>query len=115
MSPVSTRGKFLEITLDDQSVLNYERRRLPGLQRGMLEQMDQDMEAGILLDDRKITTPTRMQCAQYVVMQLHRAIETDRTNKARLMCSWLATRMPDLKEIRISTNNKQISCEFVRN
>jgi len=107
-------NKYLEIILDDQSVLKYERRRLPGLQRSALDRMDEDMQAGIRIDDQVITDPARQQCALFVVTQLHQAIGSERSNKAMLMCSWLATRLPDLRQILISTNNDRITCEFIQ-
>lgn len=95
-------------------MLKYERRRIPGLQRSALDRMDEDMQAGIRLNDQVITEPALNQRAHYVVSKLHRAIESERNNKAILMCSWLATRMPDLHRIQIQTTHDQIACEFIQ-
>lgn len=113
-SDVVTMEDLLVIYINGESTLEYDRRkRLPGHQRAYLDKMDEKMDAGIELNQAHLAAPDTMQRAQYVAMHLVNALQNQSDAMAAAMCTYLATRLPDLKQVRAQVQGDEISAELV--
>jgi len=103
----------MAVLLDGVAQLEYDREKLlPDHQAAYLDKMDEKMSAGISIGDEEIRNPDINQRAQFVVANLVHAIKTDDEQVAGAMCSYLALRLPDLKQVKITENEGEVSIEF---
>ncbi len=101
------------VLLDGVAQLEYDRGKLlPDHQAIYLDKMDEKMAEGITLGDEEIKNPDVNQRAQFVVANLVHALKTDNEQVAGAMCSYLALRLPDLKQIKITDHAGEVSVEF---
>lgn len=104
---------IMGVLLDGVAQLEYDREKLlPDHQAAYLDKMDEKMAAGITVGDRNVKNPDIHQRAQFVVSNLLHALKTDNEQVAGAMCSYLALRMPDLKQIKITEQDGEVSIEF---
>lgn len=104
----------LVVVFNGQPVIEYDRnKRLPGQQRDYLERMDDDMAAGIDLNGEHITSPDTQQRAKFVAMQLVHAVIKNKDPMIAAMCAWLATRLPELKQVKADEHGEHISLDLV--
>ena len=61
---------------------------------------------------QNVENPDESQRAQFVVANLLHALKTDNEQVAGAMCSYLAIRMPDLKQLKINEQGEEVSIEF---
>ncbi len=81
--------------------LEFDRSRgVPGQQRKLLDEMDQDMDQGINLGGEQIAAPDAEQKAQYVVEHLLNALARQQESAAVIFCTYLGVRLPELVAIR---------------
>lgn len=93
----------LVVVVDGTPQIEYDRRRaLSEPQRACLDRMDEEMNDGIELDDRFVLRPVPAQRQRYVAMQLAGALLADQESRIAATCSYLANRLPDLQQIRIT-------------
>jgi hypothetical protein len=105
---------IMAVLLDGIAQLEYDRDKpLPVHQAAYLDRMDARMEEGILVGDETIVSPDLNQRAQFVAGNLVHAFNTGDEQLAGAMCSWLALRLPDLKQVRIQTDAGEVSIELV--
>jgi hypothetical protein len=94
-------NNVLVVTINGQSMLEFNRSKpLPGLQRRFLDKMDQDMDRGVTLGGLTIDQPDLLQKAQFVAINLIGAIRDNEEQLAAAMCTYLANRVPDLKQVK---------------
>lgn len=100
-----TMARLMAVLLDGIAQLEYDRERaLPAQQAAYLQRLDQRMEtAGISLDGEAIAQPDLAQKARFVAATLAHAIRTDQPSQAAALTSWLALRLPDLRQVKISS------------
>lgn len=104
----------LVIVLNGQSVVEYDRnKRLPGHQRQFLDKMDSDMEQGIELMNEKIVQPDNVQRAQFVAMHLVQSLLQEDDAMIAASCAYLASRLPDLKQVQAKEQGDMISFHLV--
>lgn len=105
----------LHTIVNGDVMLEYDRSKpVPGHQRQYLDSMDQRMDAGINLDNSSIDQPNPMQKAQFVANSLVNALFQENDALAIAMCTYLAKRIPDLKQIKaVGKPDKDISVELV--
>ncbi len=88
--------------IDGASQLEYDRSKpLPERQREYLDRMDADMDRGIVLGGVQVPHPDLQQKAQFIAQALAEAIRDDNEPVAAATLSWLANRLPDLKQVKI--------------
>jgi len=103
----------MAVILNGIAQLEYHRdRSLPDHQAAYLERMDVKMEAGIVLGEEVVEHPSLEQRAQFVAANLFNAIRADDADVAAAMCSWLAVRLPELKQVRIDDRGEGVAIEF---
>lgn len=106
-------GNMLAVLLNDIAQLEYDRSKaLPPHQELYLDKMDQKMDEGIQLDNETISNPDLNQRAQFVAGNLVSAILNDQEAAAAALCSYLAVRLPDLKQVKIIQANDKESGEI---
>lgn len=104
----------LAIVLDGRLEIYYDRTRpLPEHQRQALERMDAEMEGGITLGDQRIATPDLGQRAQFVAMRLVRALGENDESLMAATTSYLALRLPDLKQVRTQRRRGHLTVQLV--
>lgn len=96
----------MAVTLNGIAQLEYDRNKsLPPQQALYLDKMDQKMDAGIFVGDATISNPELSQRAQFVAGNLANAILSDDEAMCSALTAYLAMRLPDLKQVKITTSN----------
>jgi hypothetical protein len=104
----------MAVLLDGIAQLEYDRDRpLPAHQAAYLDRMDEKMSQGILVGEAVIESPDLDQRARFVAGNLVHALNTGDEALAGAMCTWLAVRLPELKQVRIRTDSGEVAIEFV--
>ena len=107
-------SNIMAVMLNGIAQLEYDRDRLlPDHQAAYLDRMDTKMDDGIVLGEQTITNPDQNQRTQFAAANLVHALKTDDESMAAAMCSYLAIRMPELKQVRIEDNEGEVSIELV--
>ena len=92
----------------------YDRERSLAPQQALyLDKMDEKMDEGILMDETFIENPDIGKRSQYVAANLASAIIRNDEATCSALCSYLAMRLPDLKQVKIDENNGEVSIELV--
>jgi hypothetical protein len=90
----------LTIVLNGQAVVEYDRGKpLPEQQQAYLDKMDAEMDKGLQIGGEDIRHPDVKQKAQFVALKLFQALEANSEAIIAASCAYLATRMPDLKQV----------------
>ena len=96
-----TNNSELAVVINGEQVLQYDRSQpLPDHQRDYLDKMDRDMDLGIQMDGTTVPDPDPLQRAQFIASHLIWALKQDREPHAAAACSYLAVRIPSLKQVR---------------
>lgn len=103
----------LAILLNGIAQLEYDRNKvLPDHQELYLDKMDAKMDEGIMIDAGMVTQPDKNQRLHFVASNLAHAIITDNEDMAAAMCSYLAVREPELKQLKIDDRGEGITIEM---
>ena len=104
----------LVVRVNGEVMLEYDRgQSLPAAQQACLDKMDQKMNAGITYNGQHYASPDKLQCAQFVTMNLIQALGADDERGMAAMCAWLATRLPDLKQVQAVLQNESFTAELI--
>lgn len=104
----------LVILINGEPQIEYDRNiRLPGHQRQFLDKMDLDMDQGINLAGQEIDEPDTSTRARFIAMHLVMAVLGDNEARISAMAAWLATRLPELKQVKAVTRDEEIELELV--
>lgn len=108
-------GKKLVVVVNQEKILEYDRTQpLPGKQRQFLESMDMSMDTdGITFDEKEIATPDLSQKSYYVANMLVNALLRDNDAMAAATCAWMATRLPDVQQVKAQVDEESIKMELV--
>ncbi|WP_455217228.1 hypothetical protein [Kaarinaea lacus] len=110
-------SNIMAVLLNGIAQLEYDRAKsLPPQQELYLDKMDQKMDEGIQVGDEIIHEPDLNQRAQFVAANLASAILSDQEASAAALCTYLATRLPELKQVKITHSNDnaaELSIELV--
>lgn len=93
----------MAVLLNGIAQLEYDRdKALPPQQELYLDKMDHKMDEGIEAGDTIISDPDLNQRAQFVAANLAHAILSDQEATAAALCTYLANRLPELKQVKIT-------------
>ncbi len=107
-------SNMLAVLLNGIAQLEYDRDRpLPAHQAAYLEKMDSKMDAGIMVGDRTIERPDLGQRARFIAGNLHAAMRSNDEEMTAALCTWLANRLPDLKQVKIDEDGDRVSIDLV--
>jgi len=105
---------IMAVLLNGIAQLEYDRDRLlPDHQAAYLDRMDSKMDAGILIGEETVRNPDLNQRAQFAAANLAHALNARDESLAAAMCSYLAIRLPELKQVLIEDGEGEISVELV--
>ena len=105
---------LMAVLLNGIAQLEYNRNKpLPDYQGAYLDKMDEKMAAGIEVDGQVLPEPDLGQRAQFVAANLVHAIKNDDEANAAAMCTYLAVRLPDLRQVKIDESDGEIAIELV--
>lgn len=93
------------VLLNGEALFEYDRAiEIVEHQQQYLNRMDRQMDEGIRLGSETIVNPDLQQRAQFVALTLLDAIEQNNEPVIAAMNSYLATRYPDLKQVKADTD-----------
>ncbi|MEE8387302.1 MAG: hypothetical protein V3R65_01900 [Acidiferrobacterales bacterium] len=111
---VTEMSNLFGVLLNGIAQLEFDRSKpLPDHQGAYLDKMDSKMDAGILLGEESISNPDMGQRTQFVAANLAHAIKANDESTAAAMCSWLASRVPDLKQVKFNEVDGEFSIDLV--
>jgi hypothetical protein len=91
----------MAVVVNDQLMMQYDRNTpLPEHQQQYLDKLDTKFELGIELQNEFLANPDLEQRAKYMALSLMEGIIYQEDNKAAVSMAWLATRLPDLKQVK---------------
>ncbi len=106
-------ANIMAVLLNGIAQLEYDRDKpLSDHHALSLDKMDEKMDAGITLGEESIAEPDLDARAKFVASNLAHAIKTNNESLAAALCSWLATRLPELKQVKIDGTEGNFSIEF---
>lgn len=104
----------MAVLLNGIAQLEYDRDKLlPDHQTAYLDKMDSKMETGIQIGEEVIKNPDLNQRAQFAAANMVQAIKSNDESTAAAMCSYLAIRLPELKQVKIEEKDGIASVEFI--
>lgn len=104
----------LAIVINDQLTLQFDRsKQLPENQQQYLDKLDDKFKQGIELQGEKIENPDIQQIARYMSLILMESIMYQEDDKAAVSMAWLATRLPDLKQVKAIVDDKGTQFDLI--
>ena len=104
----------MTIVINGEAKFEYDRDKpLTEKQHQFLNKMDVQMDAGIVLDDKSIENPDELQRAQFVALNLVQAIYAEDEQRVAAMCSYLANRIPELKQVKATQERQGFLIDLV--
>ena len=114
-SSPDTDGILTVLVNGDPHLEYYRSRPLSEAQRAGLERMDQRMGEGVVLGGIRVERPDTLQRAQFVAIQVLEALNSGNDAMVAAGCAYLATRLPDLTQVRARLVDGGFSAELVFN
>lgn len=113
MNTKSPKPKFI-VSLNSKKVLEFTRdHQLNDKQHKDLKKLDQKLNSGITIAGKFIRSPNVNDKNIFIASNLVTALDTGNDSIAAISCAYLATRHPDLKQLKISTTEDQISIQLI--
>ena len=104
----------MAILVNGVAELEYDRNKsLSDDHQLSLDKMDHKMDAGFNLGGEFVSSPDVQQRALFVAGQLLDAMKTDNDQLAAALTAWLATRLPDLKQVKITDKDGKVLTDLV--
>ena len=106
----------LMVLVDGEAQVEYQRGKpLARAQRAYLDRMDEQMHAGIQLGGVSVARPDVLRRAQFVAVQVIQALQTGNEALIAAGCAYLASRLPDLTQVRARVVEDGFAAELVFN
>ena len=106
--------KKLTIFANDQIAYEYDKDiTLEQGQLAFLDKVDSDMDRGIKIQGKLISSPDSKQRATFVAMNLIRALQQDNQPIIYSSCAYLANRFPRLVEVHANDQGNTVNIELV--
>jgi len=108
-------SNIMAVLINDIAQLEYDRDKpLSDYQAAYLDSMDKKMdEDGISIDGVQVDNPDTNQKLQFVTANLLNAMKSDNEGMSSALCTYIATKLPDLKQIKIKDDNNEITIDLV--
>ena len=105
---------ILAIHMNGTSVVEYDREKPLGEQQlTYLERMDSKMDLGVTLNEEFVIDPDPLQRAHFVASQLVQGLVAENEQLIAATCAWLALRVIDLKQVRVSDSDGTYTIDLV--
>jgi hypothetical protein len=107
-------SRLLGVLLNGVAQLEYDRDKpLSEYQSAYLDDMDRKMDGGIRIGDALLENPDQSQRNQYIAANLLHAMRSGDEPMSSALCTYLANRVPDMKQLRYTENGGEVSIEMV--
>jgi hypothetical protein len=104
----------MAVLINDIAQLEYDRDKvLTDYQQTYLDSMDKKMDDGISIDGIHIENPDMNQKIQFVAANLLEAMKTSNEGMTSALCTYIAMRLPDLKQVKITDNEGEVTIDLV--
>lgn len=104
----------MAVLLNGVAQLEYDRDVvLTEYQKAYLDTMDKKMDDGVTIDSKKVANPDINQRVQFVTANMINAMKEGNEGMVSALCTYVATRLPDLKQIKIDENNEEMTIDLV--
>ena len=106
---------IMAVLLNGIAQLEYDREKpLSDYQETYLNSMDDKMDReGIEINGALISNPDTNQKIQFITANLLSAMKSNNEGLSSALCSYIASRLPDLKQIKIEDRDGEISIDMV--
>ncbi len=105
---------ILAIVVNDQLTLQFDRDKpLSDLHQQYLDRLDAKFDQGIELQGEHLSNPDIVQRSKFMALTLMEGIMYQEDNKAAASMAWLATRLPDLKQVIAVVDKEGTQFELV--
>ncbi len=105
---------ILAIVVNDQLTLQFDRDKpLSDLHQHYLDRLDAKFDQGIELQGEHLSNPDIVQRSKFMALTLMEGIMYQEDNKAAASMAWLATRLPDLKQVIAVVDKEGTQFELV--
>lgn len=105
---------LMAVLLNGIAQLEYDREKpLSEYQLTYLDKMDSKMATGLEIGEETIEDPDENQRAQFVAANLYHAIKGEDEAMCSALCSYLATRLPELKQVKLDDKEGNVTIELV--
>lgn len=107
-------SNIFAVIINGTPELEYDRsKKLSERQHQFLEKMDQELNTQIVIGDKVTQNPGVEEKAQFVAINLVEALKASNDSVASAMCSYLAIRIPHLKQLKVNEDNGQLLIDLV--
>jgi hypothetical protein len=108
-------NNIMAVLLNGIAQLEYDRSKpLSDYQETYLESMDAKMDSeGIDIDGQKVDKPDSNQKIQFIAANLLSAMKSNNEGLTSALCTYLATRVPDLKQIKYTDQDNEVTIDLV--
>lgn len=104
----------LVVVVNDQPMMQYDRSKaLSDKKQYYLSTLDKKFDQGIELQSEKLDNPNMEQRAKFMALSLMEGIMYKEDDKAAASMSWLATRLPDLKQVKMFVDENGTHFELI--
>jgi len=104
----------LAVLINNEIVFEYDRAMtLKDQQLAFLDRMDADMERGIKIRGELSVNPDSQQRAEFVAMNLIKALQQDNEALISASCAYLVNRHPALSEVHANDDDNAVKIELI--
>ena len=115
-STTDSNAEPLVIVVNGEVQVEYHRGKpLPQAQHAYLDRMDEQMRGGVRLGGVRVAQPDALQRAQFVATQLIEGLQKGSDPLVAAGCAYLASRLPDLTQVKARVVDGAFSAELVFN
>jgi len=105
---------LMAIFLNGVTQIEFDRsKKLSDFQVDYLDNMDAKMDQGITIGEQVIEQPDTTERVKFVAGNLLHAIKGNDESAAAAFCTYIGTRMPEIKQVRMTDINDEVSIELV--
>jgi hypothetical protein len=106
----------LTVLINGEPHIEYHRGKpLPAAQHVCLDRMDEQMSGGVELGGARVPEPDTLQRAQFVAIQVIEGLQSGNDALIAAGCAYLASRLPDLTQVKARLVNGGFSAELIFN
>jgi hypothetical protein len=110
----ASESSVLHVIVNDQPMLQFDRGKpLSSKQAEYLDKLDARFDAGIELQGEWLEQPNPEQRARWMALALMEGLLYQEDEKAAASLAWLATRLPELKQIQAVVDEQGTRFELI--
>ena len=104
----------LAVLINNEFVFEFDRElTFADQQLAFLDKMDSDMDNGIKIHGELVSNPDSQQRANFVAMNLIKALQQDNEAVITASCAYMVKRFPKLIDVHVNDHGKAIKIELL--